>query len=155
MTAPVSTPANVTAVAIAGHALLIEGAPQTGKTSLALALIDRGAMLIGDDGLTINVRNGVAWAEPPPNTSGLIEVRNVGLVTMPVTSAPIALVLRLDPHAPRFPLELDRRKFGDCAIPTLPFCAGDAVQALRAEYALTTHGLRFPNGGISDDKHWA
>ena len=133
--------ANITAVAIAGRALLIEGPPQSGKTSLALALIDRGAVLIGDDGLTITIRNGAAWAGPPPNISGLIEIRNVGLVPIPTTSAPIALVLRLDPDAARFPLELDQRMFGDCAIPALPFCAGDAIQALRAEYALTTHGL--------------
>ena len=85
MTGTSSALPNITAVAIADHALLIEGAPQTGKTSLALALIDRGAVLIGDDGLTVTIRNDVAWAEPPPNTAGLIEVRNVGLITMPGT----------------------------------------------------------------------
>ncbi len=153
MSATIETLANTTAVAIAGRALLIEGPPQVGKTALALALIDRGAVLIGDDGLSITIRESAAWASPPPNISGLIEVRNVGLVAMPVASAPIALILRLDPHAARFPLELKQRTFGNCAIPLLPFCAGDAVQALRAEYALTTHGLRFPNGGISGDKH--
>ena len=40
-----------TCVAIAGRALLIEGAPGTGKSSLGLALIDRGAQLIGDDSM--------------------------------------------------------------------------------------------------------
>ena len=41
------------AVAINGRALLIEGEPGAGKSSLALALIDRGAQLIGDDGVAL------------------------------------------------------------------------------------------------------
>ncbi|HQA17982.1 MAG TPA: serine kinase, partial [Novosphingobium sp.] len=41
-----------TCVAIKGRALLIEGPPGSGKSSMALALIDRGAALIGDDGVT-------------------------------------------------------------------------------------------------------
>ena len=32
---------------------------------------------------------------------------------------------------------------------SLPFAPGDAVQALRAEYALAHHGLPFPNSGAT------
>ena len=56
------------AVAIGGCGLLIEGAPGSGKSSLALALIDRGAALIGDDGVALSLRGGRLWAAPPPNT---------------------------------------------------------------------------------------
>ena len=35
-------------------------------------------------------------AAPPPVTAGKLEIRNVGLVDMPVTEAPICLVIRLD-----------------------------------------------------------
>ncbi|MFA6218418.1 MAG: serine kinase [Erythrobacter sp.] len=136
--------ANVTGVAIDGRALLIEGAPGSGKSSLALALIDRGARLIGDDALTITTADGRVIAGPPPNTAGLFEVRNVGIVAFPTTEAPVALVLALDPGAARFPLGLDSRLLLDIAIPALPFAPGDAVQALRAEYALASHGLPFP-----------
>lgn len=133
--------ANVTGVAIGDRALLIEGPPGSGKSSLALALIDRGAMLIGDDAVLLATRDGVVWAEPPPNTGGLIEVRNVGIVELPASAAPIALILVLDPLAPRFPMEIARRRLKAIDVPQLAFRAGDAEQALRAEYALRMHGL--------------
>lgn len=138
--------ANVTAVAIGGRALLIEGPSGSGKSSLALALIDRGAALIGDDAVTIGARGGLAWASPPPNTGGMIEVRNVGVVELPTTEAPILLMLTLGPDAPRFPMEIGHRVLVGLEIPLLPFRAGDAAQAVRAEYALQKHGLPFPPG---------
>ncbi len=49
-------------VAIGERALLIEGLPGSGKSSLALALIDRGATLVGDDGVVLVNRNGILWA---------------------------------------------------------------------------------------------
>jgi len=53
-------------VSVAGKALLIEGAPGSGKSSLALALIDRGAMLVGDDGIILSPRGiGFTPALPP------------------------------------------------------------------------------------------
>lgn len=136
--------ANVSAVAIGGRALLIEGPPGSGKTSLALALIDRGAMLIGDDAATLSLRGADVWAAPPPNTGGKIEVRGVGIVEMPIAESPVALILTLDPKAPRFPLEIERRALCGIDVPVLPFGAGGAVQALRAEYALQKYGLPFP-----------
>lgn len=137
--------ANVTAVAIGGRALLIEGVPGSGKSGLALGLIDRGAVLIGDDAITVERRGDAAIALPPPNTAGLIEVRNVGIVELPTTSAPIALMLTLDPQAARFPLSLPRRAIAGVEVPLLPFAPGDPAQVLRAERALALHGLAFPD----------
>ncbi|WP_369025695.1 HPr kinase/phosphorylase [Qipengyuania sp. RANM35] len=136
---------NVTAVAIDGRALLIEGPSGSGKTSLALALIDRGAMLIGDDAVTLVNDRDQLVAAPPPNTRGKIEVRNVGIVEMPAIEAPVAIMLTLDHDAERYPLELGFRELEGVAIPLLRFAPGDAVQAIRAEYALLKHGLRFPS----------
>ena len=139
--------ANVTAVAIAGRTMLIEGPPGSGKSSLALALIDRGAVLIGDDGVRLARTGDTLIASPPPNTAGLIEVRNVGIVELPVADAPVALILHLNSSAARFPLEPDTRTLEGFEIPVLSFAPGDAVQALRAEYALAQHGLPLPNPG--------
>ena len=67
------------AVAIGGRGLLLEGPPGSGKSSLALALIDRGARLIGDDGLRLVRRGKDVMAEPPPNIAGKLEIRGVGI----------------------------------------------------------------------------
>jgi hypothetical protein len=131
-----------TAVAIEGRALLIEGAPNSGKSSLALALIDRGATLIGDDAVMLNAVGTRLLVSPHPNIAGLIEVRNVGLVTMPVTGAvPVALVLLLDPAAPRHVEVAETVDRGAIALPMLRLWSDSPVLALRAELALRQYGL--------------
>lgn len=132
------------AVAIGGRALLIEGPPGSGKSSLALALIDRGAGLIGDDAVTLNVAEGALMASPPPNIAGLLEVRGVGLVRLPCAApAPVALILSLGTSAAeRLPeLPLPTRLIAGAAIPVLAFDPGPLAPALRAEWALRLHGL--------------
>jgi len=136
--------ANVTGVIVGGRGLLIAGPPGAGKSALALALIDRGATLVGDDAVSIAREGGFLTASPPPNTRGMIEVRNVGIVELPVASGPVALILQLDPKAPRYPLDVALRLIEGMEVPALNFAAGDAVQALRAEYALSLHGLPLP-----------
>ncbi len=134
----------VTAVAIKGRALMLEGPPGSGKSSLALALIDRGAQLIGDDGVSLERMDGAVLVSPPPNTTGLIEIRNVGIVDLPVTEqVPLALVLRLTDDAERLPESARMREFLGCTIPELAFTAGTIVPAIRAEWALQQHGLSF------------
>jgi len=87
------------------------------------------------------VRGGVLWAAPPPNTGGLVEIRNVGIAELPATEAPVALVLRLDRDAPRQPDRVERETIAGCAIPALGFFPGGPIPALRAEWALRLHGL--------------
>jgi serine kinase of HPr protein (carbohydrate metabolism regulator) len=128
-------------VAIDGRAVLIEGAPGTGKSSLALALIDRGAALVGDDGLTLSLRGASVWAAPPPNTAGLIEIRNVGIVALPTIEAPVALVLRLDPDATRHVERAERIELLGRPIPLLRLRPAAWPLPLRAEWALASYGL--------------
>lgn len=127
--------ANVTCVSVGGRCLLVEGPPGSGKSTLALALIDRGGVLVGDDGVTLEVREGQLWATPPPNIAGKLEVRGVGIVEMDTAEAPLALILTLDPDAPRMPETSSRSLLGH-DIPAIPFRTGDAAQAIRAELAL-------------------
>ena len=132
------------AVVIAGRALLIEGPPGSGKSSLALALIDRGAGLIGDDAVELRSDNGVLIAAPPPNIAGLLEVRGVGLVRLPVAEpAPVALVLTLGgPPGERLPESpLPCRRIAGVAVPVLAFDPGMIAPARRAEQALALHGI--------------
>lgn len=135
------TPHQATCLAIGGRGLLIEGQPGSGKSSLALALLDRGAELVGDDGVLLETRDGALFALPHPNTRGLLEVRNVGLIRQPVRDeAPIALVIVLDREAPRFVEAAERCTRGGIALPLLRLWPDSPVLALRAEAALRQFG---------------
>lgn len=132
------------AVSIAGRALLIEGPPGSGKSSLALALIDRGAGLIGDDAVTLQRQGGRLIASPPPNIAGLIEVRGVGLASLAVAPpAPVALILAIGGPVPERlpPAPLPTRVLAGVAVPVLAFDPGAIAPARRAEWALHLHGL--------------
>ena len=129
------------AVAIQGRALLIEGPPGSGKTTLALSLIDRGASLIGDDGVELTEREGYLVASPPPNTAGLIEIRNVGLVKRPCVSAQVSLILTIAPDAPRYLEQAETIPISGHDIPRIEFARYDAADPIRAEAALDRYGL--------------
>ena len=129
-----------TGVAIGERAVLIEGASGTGKSSLALALIDRGARLIGDDGVLLEARGERLWALPPPNITGLLEIRNVGLAALPAVSAPVALVLRLDASARRLPESAEETVLAGIGVPLIRLYPDGGFVHLRAEWALTLHG---------------
>jgi len=136
------TPHVATCVAIEGRAVLIEGAPGSGKSALALALIDRGATLVGDDGIMIEVVDGRLVAHPHPRTRGLLEIRNLGLVSCPVCdAAPIALVIKFDVQAPRFldsPFQLERESV---LLPAISLWPDAYPPALKVEHALRLYGL--------------
>jgi len=130
------------AVAIGGVALAIEGEPGIGKSSLALALIDRGAVLIGDDAVRLIRQEDDLIASPPPNIERLIELRGIGLFEMPLSPpCPLALVLSLGAKGERLPDAAPTREILGVAVPCLPFTPGAIAPAVRAEMALTRFGL--------------
>lgn len=132
---------SATCVALKGRALLIEGPSGSGKSTLALHLIDRGATLIGDDGVTLDKRGDRLIASPPPNITGLLEVRNLGLLQFPVASeAPVALVLRIDTDAARFIEAAERAELGGVDLPMVRVWPGGSELALKAELALERFG---------------
>jgi serine kinase of HPr protein (carbohydrate metabolism regulator) len=131
-----------TCVALNGRAVLITGASGMGKSSLALAMIDRGAVLVGDDGVDLEMRDGRLFASPAPATHGLIEVRGVGLLPMPVAQdVPVALLLRLTRDAPRYVEEAPREMVMGAFLPAIALWPDSPVLALRAQMALERHGL--------------
>jgi serine kinase of HPr protein (carbohydrate metabolism regulator) len=133
--------ANVSCVAIEGRAVLIEGPPGGGKSSLALALIDRGAALVGDDGVHLEPRGDRLWALPPPAIAGKLEIRNVGIVELPAVEAPIALAVVLREQAPRYVEQAETVVIEGFAIPLVLLWPESPVLAQRVEWALRLHGL--------------
>ena len=63
-----------------GKGLLILGNPRSGKSSLALACISIGAILVGDDYIDLNTHDNKIIATNPPNISAKIEVSGVGIL---------------------------------------------------------------------------
>jgi serine kinase of HPr protein (carbohydrate metabolism regulator) len=86
-----------TTIAVGSGGILIRGASGSGKSSLAVALIERVrsrhfARLVADDVTRIEARGGRVIARTVPATSGLVERRGLGIV--PCAATP-AVVVRL------------------------------------------------------------
>jgi serine kinase of HPr protein (carbohydrate metabolism regulator) len=124
-------------VAIGGRAVLIEGLSGSGKSDLALRLIDRGAVLVSDD-YTVVRRDGTqARAAPGPNIDGTIEVRGVGLVRMPHSSdVPIAMIVSLNADVERLPDAPMTRSIAGIAVPVVPVAPFEASAPIKVELAL-------------------
>ena len=76
----------------------IFGPSGSGKSDLALRLIDGGARLVADDYTEIKLRDGRLVASVPAATAGLLEVRGLGIVQVPnVAEAWLRLVVDLVP----------------------------------------------------------
>jgi HPr kinase/phosphorylase len=85
-----------TAVAIDGRAVLLRGPSGSGKSDLALRLIDAGAQLIADDQTELVRVGDRIVARPPATIVGLIEVRGIGILRLdPLMEAPLALIADL------------------------------------------------------------
>jgi serine kinase of HPr protein (carbohydrate metabolism regulator) len=133
---------HASAVSIDGRAVLIGGRSGTGKSDLALRLIDRGGVLISDDYTFVRRVNGRALACAPPNIIGKIEVRGVGIAEMPhVQDVPIGLFVDLDVAPERLPEPGDRRMLAGVAIPTIALAGLEASAAAKVAAALKLLGL--------------
>jgi HPr kinase/phosphorylase len=88
-------------VARDGDGVLLIGPSGSGKSDLALRLLDRGFALVADD--RVDIDDGIASA--PAALAGLLEVRGLGIVRLPfVRNARLALVAELGPSPQRLPV---------------------------------------------------
>ena len=108
-----------TCIAIDGRAVLLRGPSGSGKSDLALRVVEAGGTLVADD-QTILVREQDRLVATCPDTiSGQIEVRGVGIIPVATTRrAPLALVMDLVPseQIDRFP-ELRHCRYLNIDIP--------------------------------------
>ena len=77
-----------TCVAVDGLGVLLRGPSGSGKSDLALRLIDGGAKLVADDGVELRRQGERLFARLPPgapdSVRGRIEVRGLGILPVPI-----------------------------------------------------------------------
>ena len=120
-------------VLVGRSAVLIRGTPGSGKSRLALALIDalpRKARLVADDRVHLFAANGRLLAAAPDAIKGKLEIRGLGVRT--VDYEPLALVTlvvdlgALD--AARMPEDSARSiEIAGVKLSRLPVAAGEAA----------------------------
>ena len=69
-------------VASEGRAVLITGPSGSGKSDLALRLLDRGFTLVSDDQTIVTRVDDRLIASAPPTIAGKLEIRGIGIVEM-------------------------------------------------------------------------
>ena len=138
---------NATAIACAGRAALICGVSGSGKSDLALrclamapnALVPVPAQLVSDD-YVVCERVGTGLAVGTPDAlAGKIEVRGVGIMTVPyVARAAAAMVVELADAASieRFPDPPEMRDLFGVQLPVLRVNAFEASAPLKVLLAL-------------------
>lgn len=123
------------------RAVLLTGRSGSGKSDLALRLIDRGAMLVADDYTDLRVEDGRLIAAPPPRIAGRIEVRGLGLIDAPhVGAAAVALVAVLDATPERMPDPATATLAG-IAVPRIALMPFEASAPIKLERALMLGGV--------------
>lgn len=130
-------------VAIHGRAVLIEGRSGTGKSDLALRLIDRGGVLVSDDYTVLTRRDGMLSAAPPTNIAGKMEVRGLGLIEVDhVRDVPVGLVVVADNDPVRMPDAEASRAIAGIVLPELRLSLLEPSAPIKVERALTLSGVR-------------
>jgi serine kinase of HPr protein (carbohydrate metabolism regulator) len=87
---------HATCIVVEETGVLLRGPSGSGKSDLALRLIDRGAVLVADDQVLLRQDGDQLLAEAPEILAGLLEVRGLGILTFPYRAeAPVGLVIDL------------------------------------------------------------
>lgn len=117
-----------TCVDLGGSGVLLRGPPGSGKSDLALRLIDGGARLIADDQVEITRDGDVLMARAPLALKGRMEIRGIGIVPADVADeARLRIVIDLVPRdaVERLPEPLSASLL-DIALPAARLAAFDA-----------------------------
>jgi serine kinase of HPr protein (carbohydrate metabolism regulator) len=136
---------HATCVAIGWRGVLIRGRSGSGKSDLALRLIDRGARLVSDDYTILIENGGRILARAPETIAGKLEVRGVGIVEMePAVDIPVCLIADLDRAPVRLPDGPEEEALLGTLLPAIGLAALEASAPLKLEQALLRFGLPLP-----------
>ena len=128
-------------VALGGRAVVIQGPSGSGKSDLALRLIDRGFALVSDDQTMISRDGPRLLASAPPTIAGKIEIRGIGIVDMAHAEAvPVALLVELTSDIERLPDPARARSILGIDVPLISIDAAAASAAVKVALALERLG---------------
>jgi serine kinase of HPr protein (carbohydrate metabolism regulator) len=131
-------------VAMGGRAVLITGSSGSGKSDLALRLLDRGFALVSDDRTIVKRDGDRLIASAPPNIAGKLEIRGIGIVDMDQTDdMPVALVVELTSDIERLPDDSRERLILGVKVPLVTIDAMTASAPSKVALALDRMGLKF------------
>jgi len=139
---------HATAVLVGAKAVLIRGEPGSGKSRLALRLLETVGRelpfvrLVGDDRVYVENRVGRLVVRPPQELAGLLEIRGTGIVRVPFEAAAvIGLVIDLGDPGDRMPAAESRKAvLAGVVLPRLAVPPGHDPLPLAIEASLGRFG---------------
>ena len=131
-------------VAADGRAVLITGPSGSGKSDLALRLLDRGFSLVSDDQTVVKRDGDKLLASPPPSIAGKLEIRGIGIVDVDhLTDLPVALIVELTmSNFQRLPDDSRERPILGVNLPLISIDAMTASAPSKVALALDRMGLK-------------
>ena len=131
-------------VSLDGRAVVITGPSGSGKSDLALRLLDRGFSLVSDDQTIVRRDGDRLLASPPPQIAGKLEIRGIGIVEMEWASdVPVALLVELTSDIQRLPDDSRERPVLGARLPLVSIEAMTASAVSKVGLALDRMGLKF------------
>ncbi len=131
-------------VAKEGRAVVISGPSGSGKSDLALRMLDRGFTLVSDDQTIVRKDGNRLLATAPPTLTGKLEIRGIGIIDMEcVTDVPVALIVELTSDFQRLPDENRERPILGIGVPLITIDAMSASAASKVAIALERMGRKF------------
>ena len=131
-------------VSLDGRAVMITGPSGSGKSDLALRMLDRGFILVSDDQTIVRRTGSRLIAAAPPTIRGKLEIRGVGIVDMAhVEDVPVALVVELTSDIRRLPDDSRERPILGIGVPLISVDAMTASAPSKVAVALDRLGLTF------------
>ncbi|HEX6979130.1 MAG TPA: HPr kinase/phosphatase C-terminal domain-containing protein [Alphaproteobacteria bacterium] len=125
-------------VELAGTGVLLLGDSGSGKSDLALRLIDAGARLVSDDRTDLVAEGGRLFASSPATIAGRMEVRGLGIVSVAhVSYSVVGLAIELVPRTSveRLPVARSKSWLG-VEVPLLAFDPFEASAPAKVRLAV-------------------
>lgn len=142
MTRLSSETVHATTVCRGNRAVMLAGPSGSGKSDLALQLLDRDYTLVADDQTLLSAYKGRLMASAPPSISGKMEVRGLGIIELPIKEdVPVCLYVALGEPPDRLPDDDEHETVFGIDVPRIRLMGSSPSAAIRIDMALDRLGL--------------